>query len=118
MIIALDARPLVTRQIGGAEQRARNILNAWIQDPPPHEFHLIYTRPDEVELFDDSLIGALPTNFTAVEISSYHLPSHFHTGARVLNALARALGRTKADVYHAFTPLAAHAGMSRRSDDS
>jgi glycosyltransferase involved in cell wall biosynthesis len=106
MIIALDARPLVTRQIGGAEQRARNILAAWLREPRDHEFFLIYTRPEETELFDDSVLATLPSNFKPVEISRFHMPTRYHSGARILNALARSLGRTKADIYHAFTPLA------------
>ncbi|HUO10645.1 MAG TPA: glycosyltransferase family 1 protein [Phycisphaerae bacterium] len=113
MIIAIDARPLVTRQIGGAEQRARNIVSAWIKQRPEHEFHLIYTRgipaPGAAgadEHYDDSLLTNLPDNFHRVEISSYQFPSRFHMGTRVLNALSRSLGRTRADVYHAFTPYA------------
>jgi glycosyltransferase involved in cell wall biosynthesis len=106
MIIALDARPLVTRQIGGAEQRARNILSAWVREPRGHEFYLIYAPPEEAELFDDSLFAALPAQFKPVEISRFQMPSRYHSGARLWNALARSLGRTKADVYHAFTPLA------------
>lgn len=110
MIIALDARPLVRRQIGGAEQRARNILAAWASAPPPgspaaaHEFHLVYPRPEESALFDDSLLVNLPDHFHRVEISSYQLPSNYHTGTRLLNTLARTIGRIKPDVYHSFTP--------------
>ena len=113
MIIAVDARPLVTRQIGGAEQRARNIVSAWMTGRTEHEFHLIYTHPPEGsdELYDDSLLTNLPDNFRRVEISSYQLPSRFHMGARVLNALARSLGRIRADVYHAFTPYAPRTGI-------
>ncbi len=112
MIIAVDARPLVTRQIGGAEQRARNIVSAWINQHTDHEFHLIYTRSPEGadDLYDDSLLTNLPDNFRRVEISSYQLPSRFHMGTRVLNALARSLGRIRADVYHAFTPYAPRTG--------
>jgi glycosyltransferase involved in cell wall biosynthesis len=106
MIIALDARPLVTRQIGGAEQRARNILTAWAREPRDHQYFLIYTRPEETELFDDAFLATLPAPFTPIEISRFHMPTSYHSGARILNALARSLGRTKADIYHAFTPLA------------
>ncbi len=109
MIVAIDARPLVMRQVGGAEQRARNILSAWADGASgvarEHEFHLIYSRPRRAELFDDSLLAALPANFRRHEISTYHMPSRYHVGSRVFNTLARALGRIKADVYHAFTPL-------------
>jgi len=109
MIIALDARPLVTRQIGGAEQRARNLLTAWMHDPDSgardHQFHLIYSRGGDPALFEDSLLAQLPENFHRQEISSYNMPFRYHVGARVLNPLSRALNRVKADVYHSFTPL-------------
>jgi glycosyltransferase involved in cell wall biosynthesis len=111
MIIAIDARPLVTRQVSGAEQRARNILAAWAAasrknaTAARHTFQLIFARPDEDNLFDDSAIQNLPPNFTAVEIGRFALPSRFPTASRVLNALARSLNRVKADVYHAFTPV-------------
>ena len=113
MIIALDARPLVRRQIAGAEQRARNILSAWIassaahmakSEKPPHEFHLVYPRSEDGTAFDDSLLQDLPGNFHRVEISSYQMPWSYHTGARLLNALTRTIGRIKPDVYHSFTP--------------
>src|SRR4051812_18959566 len=108
MIIAIDARPLVTRQIGGAEQRARNILGAWGTDAQGgargHQFHLIYSRP-EAKLYEDSLLSQLPENFHRHEISSYQMPFRYHVGSRVLNAVSRTLGRVKADVYHSFTPL-------------
>ena len=115
MIIAVDARPLVRPQIAGVEQRARNILAAWARSAAgtgaagraggagSHEFYLIYTRGSEAEQFDDAMLKGLPGNFHPVEISSYNLPSRFRTGSRVLNVLARAINRVKADVYHAFT---------------
>ncbi|MCL2645516.1 MAG: glycosyltransferase family 4 protein [Phycisphaerales bacterium] len=109
MIIALDARPLVHRQVGGVEQRGRNIFNAWLASDEmsrEHQFHLIYARPEKAELFDGSVLAALPENFRPHEISSYHMPSRLHLGTRVFNALARTLRTIKADVYHAFTPLA------------
>ncbi len=114
MIIALDARPLVTREVGGAEQRARNIVMAWGKGAGgagKHEFQLIYSRPEEEGMFDPSLVEGLPGNFRKVEIGRYILPSRFHTGTRVLNTLARTLGRMKADIYHAFTPLAPRTGV-------
>jgi glycosyltransferase involved in cell wall biosynthesis len=107
MIIAFDARPLVTRQIGGAEQRARNILVALTTHPAArgHQFHLLYDKPPHSRLFEDSLLNDLPENFHRQEISSYHMPFRYHIGTRVLNPLSRALGRIKADVYHSFTPI-------------
>jgi glycosyltransferase involved in cell wall biosynthesis len=114
MIIALDARPLVHPQIQGAEQRARNILASLARLPPEHEFHLLYPRsilqPPEggkagkdAGGFDETLLARLPKNFHRVEISSYRFPWSFHSGSRVLNALARAVRAIRADVYHAFT---------------
>src|SRR5205823_5637508 len=69
-----------------------------------HQFHLIYPRVSEAGLIDDSFIKGLPENFRRAEISSFSLPSRFRMGSRVLNALARAIGRAKAEVYHSFTP--------------
>jgi glycosyltransferase involved in cell wall biosynthesis len=106
MNIVLDARPLVRRQIAGAEQRARNIVSAWLAHPESvaeHQFFLLHPRK-EAEGFDDSLLRNLPANFNRVEISSYQFPLGYHTGSRLINALARTIGRLKADVYHAFTP--------------
>jgi glycosyltransferase involved in cell wall biosynthesis len=112
MIIALDARPLVTRQVGGAEQRARNLLTAWMQHPNTreHQFHLLYAKPADTGLFEDSLLANMPDNFHRQEISSYQMPSRYHVGSRVLNALSRTIGRLKADVYHSFTPLVPRIG--------
>jgi len=104
MIIAVDARPLVRTQIQGPEQRARNILAAWRSAAPEHQFRLIYPRPARDQPFDDSLLASLPSNFQREEISSFRLPSDYYSGSRVLNALARAVRRLKADVYHSFTP--------------
>ncbi len=108
MIIALDARPLVRRQIAGTEQRARNILSAWAAAPAnsEHQFHLLFPRPDNPKdpAFDDALIKSLPENFHPLDISSFKFPADYHMGARVLNALARAVNRIKADVYHSFSP--------------
>lgn len=106
MIIAIDARPLIRAQIQGAEQRARNILSAWARKGGEHQFQLIYPRlpREHSDAYDDSLLASLPGNFQRVEISSYNLPAHYPAGSRMINALARAIGRIKADVYHSFTP--------------
>src|ERR1019366_8270546 len=97
MIIAIDARPLVQREVGGAEQRGRNIFSAWVNEGGSHvrehAFHLVYSRPRDASRFDDSLLKLLPDNFHLHEISSYHMPSRYHLGTRVFNALARTLGR-------------------------
>jgi glycosyltransferase involved in cell wall biosynthesis len=74
-------------------------------DAEGHQFHLIYSRPAEAGLFEDSLLSDMPANFFRQEISSYQMPFRYHVGSRVLNALSRALGRIKPDVYHSFTPL-------------
>jgi len=105
MKIAIDARPLVTRRISGAEQRARSIVGEWSRLQLPHEFLLLYVEPDDAADFDDSLITALPANFRPFPLASYDFPPRFHFGSRLLNALSRALHRSKADVYHSFTPL-------------
>ena len=104
MKIAIDARPLVTKQMGGTQQRARAIVGALAELKNEHEYRLLYDWPAEAEQFDETFLKELPANFVPVEIGSYQFPTHMHLGARMLNALSRALGRAGADVYHAFTP--------------
>jgi glycosyltransferase involved in cell wall biosynthesis len=103
MIIALDARPLIQPQFQGPEQRARNILAAWIQSAAPHQFHLLYAPPRENRPFDDSMLEALPGNFHTVRLSSYQMPPDFHFASRLVNPLVRAVNQIKPDVYFAFT---------------
>ncbi|HEY4330415.1 MAG TPA: glycosyltransferase family 1 protein [Phycisphaerae bacterium] len=104
MIIALDARPLIRSQIQGAEQRARNILSAWARSGGGHQFYLLYPRTPSGAIFDESLLATLPANFRRVEITSFAMPHSFRTASRLLNPLARAIGRIKPDIYHSFTP--------------
>lgn len=104
MKIAIDARPLITRQVGGAEQRARNIMGALAALRTNHEFRLFYQRPEEAEHFDPSFVMDLPPNFVPEELGGYQFPLRFHMASRVLNTLARAIGRADPDVYLAFTP--------------
>ena len=109
MIIAIDARPLVQARSAGPSSGGVNIFRAWVNEGESHvsehAFHLIYSRPRDGSRFDDAMLKMLPENFFLHEISSYHMPSRYHMGTRVWNTLARTLGRIKADVYHAFTPL-------------
>ena len=104
MKIAIDARPLITRQVGGAEQRARNIMSALAGLKTRHEFRLFYERPEEAEHFDPSFLMDLPQNFVPEELTGYQFPPRFHMASRVLNALARAVARADPEVYLAFTP--------------
>jgi glycosyltransferase involved in cell wall biosynthesis len=104
MIIAVDARPLVTRQIGGAEQHARNIVAHWASIPSEHKFVLLFDKSAR-ENFDESMLNHLPDNFTEALISSFHFPGHWLLGSRVLSAVDRTLRRAKADIYHSFTPV-------------
>lgn len=104
MIIAVDARPLVTRQIGGAEQHARNIVAQWAALPSQHRFFLLFDKSAR-ENFDDTMLNHLPDNFEEILISSFVFPGHWLLGSRVLSAVDRTLRRVHADVYHSFTPV-------------
>ena len=83
MIIAVDARPLVTRQISGAEQHARNVVAQWAKMKTEHRFLLFFDKSAR-ENFDDSLLADLPANFEEVLISSFHIPRFWMLGSRVL----------------------------------
>jgi glycosyltransferase involved in cell wall biosynthesis len=112
MIIALDARPLLRSQFQGVEQRARNILAAWVRSGVDHQFHLLYPRPAEQSgngggdttshPYDESLLTSLPANFHREAISAFHIPARMAIGTRLLNPLIRALRRIKPDIYFAF----------------
>lgn len=105
MIIAVDARPLVTRQIKGAEQHARNVVSQWAADKgSPHRFLLLFDKSAR-ENFDDSMLANLPDNFEEVLIGSFHFSSHWLFGSRVLSAVNRAIRRHKVDAYHSFSPV-------------
>jgi glycosyltransferase involved in cell wall biosynthesis len=104
MIIALDARPLIQPQFQGPEQRARNILTAWVHSAAQHQFHLLYALPRDDRPFDDSMLKALPGNFHPIRLSSYQMPPVFHSGAWLVNPLVRTINQIKPDVYFAFTP--------------
>ncbi len=104
MIIAIDARPLMTRQIGGAEQHARNIVTSWAQAKVPHDFLLICDRaPEQDPDYDEKFVAYLPVNFHRVEISGFESWRPFTVGSRILSSLSRTLGRLGADAYHSFT---------------
>jgi glycosyltransferase involved in cell wall biosynthesis len=107
MIIAVDARPLVTRQIGGAEQHARNIVAHWASVPTPHKFILLFDKSAR-ENFDSSMLNHLPANFEEILISSFVFPGHWLLGSRVLSAVDRTLRKVRADVFHSFTPVIPH----------
>lgn len=64
MIIAFDGTPLVTRNITGIEQRARNIITELSSGAVHHEFVLVL-RQDIAEDrdFDTSFIDNLPAHF-------------------------------------------------------
>lgn len=104
MIIAIDARPLVTRQISGAEQHARNIVSAWAKLRSPHKFLLLFDTSAR-ENFDASLFGDLPHNFEEVRISHFNMAQNLIFGSHVLSNVARTLRRYRADIYHSFTPV-------------
>jgi glycosyltransferase involved in cell wall biosynthesis len=112
MIIALDARPLIRSQFQGVEQRARNILAAWVRSGVDHQFHLLYPRATgsslahdngaTIQTYDESLLMSLPANFHREAISSFHFAARYTLGTRVWNPLVRALRRIRPDAYFAF----------------
>lgn len=103
MIIAVDARPLVTRQIGGAEQHARNIVAAWARNRPEHKFCLLFDQSAR-EHFDSSLLESMPENFEKIFLARFRVHRNWLVGTRMLSTLDRTLRRLKADVYHSFSP--------------
>lgn len=112
MIIAIDARPLVTRQIGGGHQHARNIVSAWAASGINHDFLLICDKtPANDPDYDDSFISALPVNFHRVEISGFDSRRPFTMGSRILSSLSRTLARLGTQVYHSFTPAVPRTGV-------
>ena len=104
MIIGIDARPLVTRQIGGAEQHARNVVSQWAAMKLPHNFVLFCDKAQQTgPLFDQTFITGLPAYFRPVFIGGYDFALGWHWGARLLPIMPRALARYQVDVYHSFT---------------
>jgi len=105
MIIALDARPLVTRNISGIEQRARNIVREWASIGGQHRFILLLERGiDNRSDFDRSLLDKLPANFIThlTFLGNYSL-------AKV--PWRRAIPITPGydwDVFHSFSPVVPH----------
>ncbi len=105
MIIAFDGAPLVTRNITGIEQRARNIITELSTGPAHHEFVLVL-RQDMAEdrEFDPSFIDRLPAHFRQMWWSP---PLNF------IDRLGRAFGRSLIpyspgdpswNIFHSFGP--------------
>ncbi len=105
MKIALDARPLVVRQMGGTEQRARALVSALVELKADHEYQLMFERVTNSADFDFEFVKALPPNFVAEEIGNFSFPTRFPSASRMLNSLARTINRTGANVYHSFAPM-------------
>lgn len=105
MIIALDARLLMTRHISGAEQHARNVVSQWAAMNLPHEFLLLCDKShEENEDYDTSFIAALPPTFKPVFVRAFDFSMGWGLGGRLFNTITRTLARHKADVFHSFTP--------------
>lgn len=105
MIIAIDARPLTTRQIGGTQQHARNIVSAWAASKINHDFLLICDKvPARDPDYEDTFIASLPVNFHRVEINGFGSWRPFTIGSRILSSLSRTLSRLGTQAYHSFTP--------------
>ena len=67
VIIAIDARPLVTRHIAGAEQHARNIVAAWASMDTPHRFVLMLSPQwQNLPDYDPGLIQQLPQDLFSI----------------------------------------------------
>lgn len=106
MIIALDARPLVTRQIGGIEQHARNVIAQWARIGVPHQFLLLCDRRQrDVELYDYGFVHGLGERFKVLLVPGYHMEPKWYAGSRMLSGLSRTISRSGANVYHSFTPI-------------
>ncbi len=105
MKIAIHATPLVTRQVTGIEQQARNIVGQWTQLASNSLFflllenHLPYLRD-----YDSSFIDALPENFQIVGI---HPERRFSTMERIEGLLSpntpRPGRREPWEVLHSFS---------------
>ena len=105
MIIAVDGRPLMTRQIGGAEQHARSIITQWAAMNVPHQFLVLCDRSHrDPQRFDQSFVDALPAQFQQIFIRSFGLFPRWQFGSRLLTSLSWTLARSKANVFHSFTP--------------
>ena len=114
VIIAVDARPLMNRQISGTEQHARNIVAQWAamaqrgESLAAHQFLLLCDKGQlaNSEIFDTTFIDALPAaQFRRIAVRDFHLLPRFFIGVRILHALSRLLAREQVQVYHSFTPL-------------
>ncbi len=105
MIIAFDGSPLVTRNIAGVEQRARNIISELASAPAHHQYVLVMNEGTDRDVaFDSSFIDHLPAHFRQVWWTP---PPTF------ANRLSRAIGRplmshSPADpswnIFHSFGP--------------
>jgi glycosyltransferase involved in cell wall biosynthesis len=67
VIIAFDGSPLVTRNIAGVEQRARNIISELAAAPLHHQYVLVmHENMRQDQAFDQSFIAKLPDHFRQV----------------------------------------------------
>lgn len=105
MIIAFDGTPLITRNVAGVEQRARNIVSELAAAPAHHQYVLVMNEGMERDgAFDSAFIDQLPDHFRHVWWS----PPPFFA-----NRLGRVIGRplmshSPADpswnIFHSFGP--------------
>jgi glycosyltransferase involved in cell wall biosynthesis len=105
VIIALDAAPLVTRNIRGIEQRARNIVQEWAGGSLQHRFILLLERGMQFQTdFDRSFIDTLPSNFIThlTRLGNYSLAK-----LPWRRATQTGSGLTW-DVFHSFSPAVPH----------
>ncbi len=106
MIIMLDASPLVTRNISGVQQHARNIVTQWSQQKLPHKFVLLVNQTFANDsTYDLSFVESLNPGFSLrfFRTSTRGWLKHEATRLPFLSSLGQGNGEL-ADVYHSFSP--------------
>ncbi len=120
MIIALDARPLISRKVGGAEQHARNIVAQWAQMGVPHEFLLLCDRHQrDATRYDQSFVEGLPGNFRQRTVGGFAPALRWYMASRSAGfADAQPRGEQCGRVPQFHARRAAHRYLPRGADDS
>lgn len=106
MIIMLDATPLVTRNISGVQQHARNIVSEWSRQRLLHKFVLLISRQAvDDPAYDLTFVKGLNPGFTVrfFRPSTRGWLKHEATRLPFLSGLSHGTGDV-ANVYHSFSP--------------
>lgn len=106
MIIALDARPLVTRHASGAVQHARNILAQWAAKNVDHHFVLVLDQQTARNpTAEKSFMAGLGERFALKVVPERFSPTTLFAPSQSLPAISpKTLGVLNIDVFHSFTP--------------